>query len=34
MSWGTESSTFALIKNTTIDSVKGAERLIDTTLNV
>ena len=31
MSWGTEFSTFALIKNTTISSVKDAERLIYTT---
>ena len=31
MSWGTEFSTFALIRNATISSVKDAERLIDTT---
>ena len=31
MSWGTEFSTFVLIINTTINSVKDAERLIDTT---
>ena len=31
MSWGTEFSANVLIKNTTIDSVKDAERLIDIT---
>lgn len=31
MSWGTEFSTNVLIKNTTINSVEEAERLIDTT---
>lgn len=31
MSWGTEFSTNVLIKNTTINSVKDAERLIDIT---
>ena len=31
MSWGTEFSAYVLIKNTTIDSVKDAERLIDIT---
>ena len=31
MSWGTEFSTNVLIKNTTISSVKDAERLIETT---
>ena len=31
MSWGTEFSANVLIKNTTINSVKDAERLIDTT---
>ena len=31
MSWGTEFSANVLIRNTTIDSVKDAERLIDTT---
>ena len=31
MSWGTEFSANVLIKNTTINSVKDAERLINTT---
>ena len=31
MSWGTEFSANVLIRNTTISSVKDAERLIDTT---
>ena len=31
MSWGTEFSTFALIRNVIINFVKDAERLIDTT---
>ena len=31
MSWGTEFSTFVLIRNATINSVKDAERLIDIT---
>lgn len=31
MSWGTEFSTNVLVKNTTINSVKDAERLIDIT---
>ena len=34
MSWGTEFSTNVLIKNTTINSVKDAERLIDITAGV
>ena len=31
MSWGTEFSANVLVRNTTIDSVKDAERLIDIT---